>query len=59
MDRDVLRSRPSDLPTTFDPRGPLTAAAVRALQRRNEEKRAEALQFLGDRWILHPKNKVR
>ena len=39
--------------------GPINERALRELRERNEQKRAEALQFLGDRWILHPKNKVR
>lgn len=38
--------------------GPVTDDVLRTLQARIETKRAEALQFLGDRWILHPKNKV-
>ena len=39
--------------------GPVTDDALRTLRDRIEQKRAQALQFLGDRWILHPKNKVR
>jgi hypothetical protein len=37
----------------------MSAATGAALQARNSAKHARALQFLGDRWLLHPANRVR
>lgn len=40
-------------------RGPITEAYVRELQKRLAEKRAAAIAELGDRWLLHPRNRIR
>lgn len=40
-------------------RGPMTDEYVRELQKRLAEKRAAAIAELGDRWLLHPRNRIR
>lgn len=39
--------------------GPVTEEYVRELQKRLAEKRAAAIAELGDRWLLHPSNRIR
>lgn len=40
-------------------RGPITDAYLRALQKRLAEKRAAAIAYLGDHWLLHPSRRIR
>ena len=54
-----MRNPPSPRTAAMPLAGPVTDDALQTLRDRIEQKRAQALQFLGDRWILHPKNKVR
>jgi hypothetical protein len=58
-DTPPMRNPPAPRPETMPIAGPMNERALRELRARIEQKRAEALQFLGDRWILHPKNKVK
>jgi hypothetical protein len=45
-------------PISADPmHGPVTPELIEYMQRRNEEKRQKSIEFLGDKWLLHPKNK--
>jgi hypothetical protein len=37
--------------------GPITPELIEFIQTRNEEKRKASIQQLGDKWLLHPKNK--
>jgi hypothetical protein len=37
----------------------MTDEYVRELQKRLAEKRAAAIAELGDRWLLHPRNRIR
>ena len=59
MNLPPMRNSSAPRPEAAPIAGPINERALRELRERNEQKRAEALQFLGDRWILHPKNKVR
>jgi hypothetical protein len=36
--------------------GPITPKLIRYLQASNEEKRQKSIEFLGDKWLFHPKN---
>jgi hypothetical protein len=36
--------------------GPITPELIEFIQTRNEEKRQKSIEFLGDKWLLHPKN---
>lgn len=40
-------------------RGPMTDEYVRELQKRLAEKRAAAIAERGDRWLRHPRNRIR
>ena len=45
-------------PISADPmHGPVTDELIQYIQQRNEEKRQRSIELLGDRWLLHPKNK--
>ena len=59
MNLPIIRNPPATRTAAMPLAGPVTDDALRTLRERIEQKRAEALQILGDRWILHPKNKVR
>ena len=37
--------------------GPITAELIEYIQARNEEKRKASIEFLGDKWLLHPTNR--
>lgn len=44
-------------PISADPmHGPITQELIERMQQRNEEKRQKSIEFLGDKWLLHPKN---
>jgi hypothetical protein len=44
-------------PISADPmHGPITNELLQYMQQRNEEKRQKSIEFLGDKWLLHPKN---
>lgn len=44
-------------PISADPmHGPITDELLQYMQQRNEEKRQKSIEFLGDKWLLHPKN---
>ena len=44
-------------PISADPmHGPITDEVILRMQQRNEEKRQKSIEFLGDKWLLHPKN---
>jgi len=44
-------------PISADPmHGPVTDELIQHMQQRNEEKRQKSLEFLGDKWLLHPNN---
>jgi len=58
-DTPAMRNPPAPRPEATPIAGPMNESVLRELQARIETKRAEALQILGDRWILHPKNKVK
>jgi hypothetical protein len=36
--------------------GPVTPELMEFIQKRNDEKRQKSIDFLGDKWLLHPKN---
>jgi hypothetical protein len=36
--------------------GPMTQELIEYIQQRNEEKRQKSIEFLGDKWLLHPNN---
>lgn len=38
--------------------GPITPELIEFIQTRNEEKRLASIEFLGDKWLLHPDNKA-
>lgn len=38
--------------------GPITTELIEFIKERNEEKRQASIEFLGDKWLLHPKNKA-
>jgi hypothetical protein len=45
-------------PISADPlHGPITPELIEDIRMRNEEKRQRSIEMLGDRWLLHPKNK--
>jgi len=37
--------------------GPITQELIDFIRERNEEKRKASIRQLGDKWLLHPKNK--
>jgi hypothetical protein len=37
--------------------GPVTPELIKFIQARNEEKLQKSIELLGDKWLLHPKNK--
>jgi hypothetical protein len=44
-------------PISADPlHGPITPELLEFIQQRNEEKRQKSIEFLGDKWLLHPNN---
>lgn len=44
-------------PISADPmHGPVTDEIIQYMQQRNEEKRQKSIEFLGDKWLLHPNN---
>jgi hypothetical protein len=44
-------------PISADPmHGPMTPELIEYIQQRNEEKRQKSIEFLGDKWLLHPSN---
>lgn len=38
--------------------GPITPELIEFIRQRNEEKRQASIEFLGERWLLHPNNKA-
>lgn len=38
--------------------GPITKELIESIHRRNEEKLQASIQYLGNRWLLHPDNKT-
>lgn len=38
--------------------GPITPELIEYIRQRNEEKRQASIEFLGDKWLLHPNNKM-
>lgn len=38
--------------------GPITPELIEFIRERNEEKRQASIEFLGDKWLLHPNNKM-
>lgn len=38
--------------------GPITPDLIDFIKERNEEKRLASIEFLGDKWLLHPNNKM-
>jgi len=38
--------------------GPITEELIERIKQRNEEKRKASIEFLGDKWLLHPDNKA-
>lgn len=38
--------------------GPITEELIEHIKERNEEKRKASIEFLGDKWLLHPDNKA-
>lgn len=43
----------------IDFRGPMTEEIMTELRRRNELKRLKALEYLGEKWVLHPANSTK
>ena len=37
--------------------GPITSELIEFIQTRNEEKRKASIEFLGNKWLLHPDNR--
>ena len=37
--------------------GPITSELIEFIQERNEEKRLASIEFLGNKWLLHPDNR--
>lgn len=37
--------------------GPITPELIEFIQTRNEEKRKASIEFLGNKWLLHPDNR--
>lgn len=52
--RSLLRRPPAPVLSA-----PMNEERVRELQRVLAEKRAAAIAELGDRWLLHPRNRIR
>jgi hypothetical protein len=38
--------------------GPITTEMIEFIKERNEEKRLASIEFLGDKWLLHPSNRA-
>jgi hypothetical protein len=38
--------------------GPITTEMIEFIKERNEEKRLASIEFLGDKWLLHPGNRA-
>jgi hypothetical protein len=38
--------------------GPITPELIEFIKQRNEEKRQASIEFLGEKWLLHPNNKA-
>lgn len=38
--------------------GPITTEMIEFIKGRNEEKRLASIEFLGDKWLLHPSNRA-
>jgi hypothetical protein len=46
-------------PISADPmHGPITPELIEYIKERNEEKRLASIEFLGEKWLLHPNNKA-
>jgi len=46
-------------PISPDPmHGPITRELIEYIQRRNEEKLKASIEWLGEKWLLHPRNKI-
>ncbi len=46
-------------PISADPmHGPITQELIDYIKERNEEKRQKSIEFLGDKWLLHPSNRA-
>jgi hypothetical protein len=46
-------------PISADPmHGPITPELIDYIRQRNEEKRLASIEFLGDKWLLHPNNRA-
>jgi hypothetical protein len=46
-------------PISADPmHGPITQELIDYIKERNEEKRLASIEFLGNKWLLHPDNKA-
>jgi hypothetical protein len=46
-------------PISADPmHGPITPELIEYIRERNEEKRLASIEFLGNKWLLHPDNKA-
>jgi hypothetical protein len=44
-------------PISADPmHGPITPELIEYIRERNEEKRLKSIEFLGEKWLLHPNN---
>jgi hypothetical protein len=38
--------------------GPITPELIEYIKERNEEKRLASIEFLGEKWLLHPNNRA-
>lgn len=46
-------------PISADPlHGPITRELIEFIQMRNEEKLKASIERLGEKWLLHPSNKI-
>jgi hypothetical protein len=55
--KDFFQSFDID-PISADPmHGPITQEMIERMQQRNEEKRKASIEFLGNKWLLHPDNR--
>ena len=46
-------------PISADPmHGPITPELIGYIKERNEEKRLASIEFLGEKWLLHPNNRA-
>ena len=43
----------------MDYRGPVTQEMIEEIRKKNEEKLQKAREYLGDKWIVDPKNHVK